>query len=538
MSFKKALLLSLISGLLFFMSWPFPVIPFLNSPLFLFVAFVPLLMIETAFAERTTSLKRIWLFLFSYLTFLIWNVTTTFWVCNASIGGGAMAIICNSLLMTMVFWTYHVMHKRLQPILPFNSQWLFLFFWIGFEYFHLAWELTWPWLTLGNGWAALPAWVQWYEFTGHLGGSVWVLAGNILFMEWMNGRPKRVYALVGVLLLPVVVSMALYFSYEDKGDEWDVVVVQPNIDPYSEKFSGLNYEEQLEKMLSLAAQKVDSSTDFVVFPETALTEEIWDNDFPQSASYHRLKKFLKDYPKLKMIVGAATWHLYKPGDKLSASARKFRNMEGHYDAFNTAFQLDSSENVQTYHKSKLVPGVERMPYPAIFGFLEDLAIDLGGTAGSLGTQEERSVFLGSPSDEIRQPAAVAPVICYESIFGDYVTDYVKLGANMIFIITNDGWWGETPGYKQHLVYGQLRAIETRRSIARSANTGISCFIDQRGEMSQATSWWEPAVIRGTIRANSHDTFFVKTGDLVGRICYYGSGILLLAGIAMRFRKRQ
>ena len=169
-----------------------------------------------------------------------------------------------------------------------------------------------------------------------------------------------------------------------------------------------------------------------------------------------------------------------------------------------------------------------MPYPAVFGFLEKLAIDLGGTAGSLGTQEERSVFI-SPNG-----ISVAPVVCYESIFGEYVGEYVRNGANLIFIITNDGWWGNTPGFSQHLIYGRLRAIETRRSIARSGNTGISCFINQRGDISQATEWWKADVIKGSINSNSGETFYVKFGDIIWRGSFYISGIILLFALAMRF----
>jgi apolipoprotein N-acyltransferase len=167
-----------------------------------------------------------------------------------------------------------------------------------------------------------------------------------------------------------------------------------------------------------------------------------------------------------------------------------------------------------------------MPYPAVFGWLEKFAIDLGGTAGSLGTQEERTVLTGKEG--------VAPVVCYESIYGEYVGEYINNGATLIFIITNDGWWLDTPGYKQHLLYGRLRAIETRRCIARSANTGISCFIDERGDFSQETEWWKPAVIKGSINSNSEKTFYTKFGDVIGRICFYASGIILLLAIVLRF----
>ena len=124
-----------------------------------------------------------------------------------------------------------------------------------------------------------------------------------------------------------------------------------------------------------------------------------------------------------------------------------------------------------------------MPFASILKPLEKFALDMGGSIGSLGVQEESSVFESSIHDIV-----VAPVICYESIYGEYVSSYILKGAQLIFIMTNDGWWEDTPGYHQLLAYARLRAIENRRSIARSANTGISCFINQRGDILQRTEW--------------------------------------------------
>ncbi|HEY4799402.1 MAG TPA: apolipoprotein N-acyltransferase [Bacteroidia bacterium] len=524
---KRLFFLSLLSGALFFLSWP-PI----GFPIILFVAFVPLLQIEQAISSGQTKAKRTFLFGLSYLTFFIWNVSTTWWVYNASLGGAAMAILANSLLMAMVFWIFHVVKKRLLTFnfKPETLNWLFPVLWLAFEHFHHRWDLTWPWLTLGNAFAKNHIWIQWYEFTGVPGGSLWVLALNLFFFDWLNGKPKKVFLIVPTLVVPILISYFIYTTFRinittDLRKKIKVVCVQPNIDPYSEKFSSMNSEEQLNKMLELAKQKIDSSTDYLVFPETALTEDIWENDLDQTQSIKTLREFLKPYPKLKIITGASTWHLYEEGEKLTVTARKFKKQEGYYDAFNTALQIDNSKKIQIYHKSKLVPGVERMPYPAVFGFLENFAIDLGGTAGSLGTQEERTVFTGTEG--------IAPVICYESIYGEYVGEYINNGANLIFIITNDGWWRDTPGYKQHLLYGRLRAIESRRCIARSANTGISCFIDERGDFSQETEWWKPAVIKASINSNSEKTFYTRFGDIIGRICFYASGIILLVAIVLR-----
>ncbi|MCC6370500.1 MAG: apolipoprotein N-acyltransferase, partial [Bacteroidia bacterium] len=181
--------------------------------------------------------------------------------------------------------------------------------------------------------------------------------------------------------------------------------------------------------------------------------------------------------------------------------------------------------------SKLVPGAEILPFAFLFKPFEGLALDLGGTTGTLGSQKERSAFKNTYRD-----LAVAPVICYESVYADYVTAYMRNGANLIFIITNDGWWGNTPGHLQHLNYARLRAIEGRRQIARSANTGISCFIDEFGNVSEATEYWQEAVIQKNMQPIYELTFFSRFGDLLSYASCLLTIVVLAWSVFSRFRK--
>ena len=134
--------------------------------------------------------------------------------------------------------------------------------------------------------------------------------------------------------------------------------------------------------------------------------------------------------------------------------------------------------------------------------------------------------------------SIATIICYESVYGEFVTEFVKNGAELIFLITNDGWWGNTPGHKQHFLYSKLRAIETRRSIARSANTGISCFINQRGDVFQETEYWKPAVIKQSINKNTKFTFYVNYGDYIGRISVFIAVLFFLITVLLAILNRK
>ena len=131
---------------------------------------------------------------------------------------------------------------------------------------------------------------------------------------------------------------------------------------------------------------------------------------------------------------------------------------------------------------------------------------------------------------------VSAVICYESVYGEFFARFARNGAELIFIVTNDGWWGYTPGHRQHFIYSRLRAIETRRSISRSANTGISAFVNQRGDILWQSEYWVPAVMKYDLNANSRITFYSRYGDYLARISAFISVMLLLIAISMALRK--
>jgi apolipoprotein N-acyltransferase len=177
-------------------------------------------------------------------------------------------------------------------------------------------------------------------------------------------------------------------------------------------------------------------------------------------------------------------------------------------------------------------GAERVPFESLFPSLKEFLLDLGGTSGTLGSQNHRSNFTS-----VDGKMQVAPIICYESIYSDYVTEYVRKGANLLFIITNDGWWQDTPGYKQHFAFARIRAIENRRSIARSANTGISGFINQKGDVLSHTEWWKADAISATINANNGETLFTKFPYLIGGIAVISTFILLLLTTVQLWRKK-
>ncbi len=530
MKIKLHLALALLTGLLLTISWP------VNgfTPL-VFIALVPLFFVQKHLGDSNHK----GIFWYAWLAFLVWNVLTTWWIWNSTDVGSIAAFVLNSLFTATVFTLYHLSKKKL-----FNNikgTFIILFYWITWEYIHMNWDLTWSWLNLGNVFASKHIWIQWYEYTGSLGGTAWVLIVNILVFEIIDAIIKKVNKvqiiitstlLVILIIVPIWFSVSIYNNYKEIENPVEVVVVQPNTDPYNEQYS-LPFETILDNNLDLASQKITTSTDFVVFPESTLQEDIWEEWLNRSTSLKKIKNTLAEYPKTAIVIGATTYRNVRDDEKPTNAARKFRNNPGQYYAYNTAILVENDKDFQIHHKSKLTPGVEIMPSWWFLKPIEKLAIDLGGTTGTLGRESKPVSFVSNTTK-----TGISPIICYESVYGEFVANSVKEGAGLIFVITNDGWWGHTPGYKQHFLFSVLRAIETRRSVARSANTGISSFINQRGDVSQKTDYWVPAVISETLNTNSELTYYVKNGDYIARVSAFVSALLILISFTQGYLKKK
>ncbi len=465
----------------------------------------------------------------------IWNVSTTWWIWNASPPGALAAFFANSLIMCLPWWGYKVAKKWMGQRIGYVA---LIAFWMCFEFIHLTdWGLSWPWLTLGNVFATNPGWVQWYEYTGTSGGSLWILLSNVLvfslFREYQEyGRSRKYYLTMGVWLLMLIVP-ALVFNL--KGAEKfnstgkNIVVVQPNIDPYEKVSDAVgSFEMMVHKLVGLSEAIIDSNTTLVVWPETALysSSRIDEENLDQNFFLDPLWSFLKRHPNADLFTGIESFRRFDSATKYS------QDFNGeYYESYNGSVLLDSNGAKGFYHKSMLVPGVETLPW--FLKFIDSWFEKFGGTTAGYARQNERTVL------NARNNIKIAPAICYESIYGEFMSKYVKNGANLICIITNDGWWKKTPGHKQHMNYARLRAIETRTWIARSANTGISCFIDPYGTVINPQPYNETASIKLEYFTSEKRglTFFVKNGDIISRVMVAISGLLILWVIVLKFKKR-
>ena len=540
------LALSVLSGLLLALAWCVQGLALISM-----LAFVPLLWlsdISLKEGKRNAFGRGILLF---YPAFFVFNLITTYWIAYCTLPGAAAAVIANALLQTLVFALWHACRKQVK-----NSVLQAIMlppFWVSFEYLHLNWDLTWPWLTLGNVFATSPAIVQWYSVTGTLGGTVWILLVNFLIYKeplfgWEKKRqPRKCGSIINFVcfIVPLLISLPM-IRYADRHIERDTpieaIIVQQNTDPWVEEYS-LTNEEEVKRVLDVAKPYLSERINLVITPESAIAHTIEMNTLRQHSflegdtryeGFACLDSVIERYPSANFVLGLSTIGIYD--NKVSPVSQEVA--PGKFvEWYNTAGFYNKNGLVSYYHKSRLVPGVEKMPFPNVFGFLGKVLIELGGSNSSLGTDTAQRTFV---FDVDGRTLRVGTGICYESVYGELMGNFVKNGANILSVITNDSWWDDSPGHRQHFEMSRLRAIETRRYVLRAANGGFSVVINPLGDVLEKTNYNERTALHAKVYAQDRMTFYAKHGDYLARIAvvFTIAGILFVIIVAVLKRRNR
>ncbi len=521
MNTRNNICLALTTGLLLGLPWSVPALFF-----FVFFAWGPLLLLEEEVRHQTNPYA---VFNYAFISFLLWNIMGTWWVARAQFVGAILIILTNSALQALVFW----LASRIRTILGIPLLFPFLLIWMGYEHFHLSWDLAWPWLNLGNALATAPKLIQWYEFTGVRGGTLWIILTNFallrVYSTYRNNGPGSIVSVgattLMLLAIPILGSYFIFQNFEEGGETVNIALIQPNLDPYTEKFDPQKHAQHVGEFFRTADAIIDDETQFLFGPETLIVEQIDEKDPSASIYYRTLLEFRKKYPKLNILLGIHSYQKINSED-IPPGSRFNREKNFHYEAFNTALFLPNgpAPAPQFYHKTKLVPLFERMPFVQYLGFLGKYSLELGGYTGTYSLRQESTTFVAPDTS-----TTILPIVCYESIFGPYCSRNLPKEKGFICMITNDGWWKNTPGYLHHFNFSPVRAIENRRDFVRVANTGISALINAKGMVITRTPWWQKTTLKGKIHLHRGQTFFARYGDYLGRISLVFGGFLVLGG---------
>ncbi len=499
--------LILLSPFFLWLSWP----PNTGTVL-IFFSLVPQLLFFKHFIENRQGKK--YLFLISmFLSNFLWNATVTYWLYNTSLVTGIAIQIVNSVMFTIPWGLYSysakLTNKDIKYILLVSS-------WVSLEYIQYHWFLSYPFLNLGNALSTRPHWIQFMEYTGVLGGTLWVLLSNLSVFKLIekvleNGfKPKAGIHLVQsivTILVPIGISIVIFNKYEENGEEVDVLIIHPNVNCRDEKYI-MSQSDLINKYLQLTLEKISSNTDFILWPETAIPNMGWMIDLSQNRDLQRIYNDLSKFDKANLITGGI---LYE-----QSNYSKDFNLNYHepfkiwYRTYNAAVKLSVANNVLDVRtKEKLVPVEETTPNKLTY-FLRKTFSSLGGFRFS--HQKKGDDFFITENG-----VHALSMICYESLYGQFTAEKLKNEKSIIFILLNEGWYRNIVGASQFMYYSCIRAIESRRSIARSSNDGISCTINQKGQIENKLSSFSPQAINVRLELNNKRTFYSIFGDYLGKL---------------------
>jgi apolipoprotein N-acyltransferase len=401
-----------------------------------------------------------------------------------------------------------------------------------------------PWATLGyaqhQNLALMPlvAWTGVYglSFLSVLGAAALSsffepagLATDSLPASGHRGRRWGAWAALGVVVLAHALGASLDASRAAR--DWPVVrvaVLQGNIDQ-GVKWSPEWAERTLAIYGELTREAVAEGAEIVVWPETAAPGSL-DSD---PALRGRVAALAAETRAFLVVGGVGVDGL----DPVTGQP----NGLGEVKIYDSAFLFDAAgRGLGRYDKTHLVPFGEYLPFRPVLGrFIRAIATGSAGRDVTPG-ESPRSVVLPGVGAESGEPAVTVGVpICYELLFPDLVRRFVGDGADVLFAITNDAWYGRTGAPYQFLVMTAMRSAEGRVWTARAANTGVSALIDERGRVREQTRIFERDFLVGEVPVRPpgvDDSFYVRYGNLFALACW-GGLLALWAGALVRGRGR-
>ena len=511
---NKERLLLILSGVLLGIS--FPPFPF-PCQLFMFFGLIPYLYV----IEKKTKLIDI--NRSSYLAFFVFGLITLYWVGswqkNADpflMISGILLIFVNPLFLlipsTLLYFSRRVLPQRL-------TLFLFPLFWVTYEYAYMITDLSFPWLTLGDGLSHFTAFIQIADVIGTLGLSLIVVLINVLlYKSYFNFKQKRKIAYYNLSAAVFIYSFILIYGFIKLNDfklsdkKIKVGLIQPNINPW-EKWNIGNLNDFTKLYMDLSREAVKKGAKLIVWPETAIPVYLLSGGYDETLDsiYNFVEK-----NNVYLLTGMPDIRYYHEPEKMPNDV-KYNSNIGYYATYNAILLFSpDTRMVQRYGKMKLVPFGERVPFVDQFPFLgKIIKWGVGITGWNVG--KDTTVFKIKDSDlsnSANDTVKIDGLVCYESIYPIFVSEFVRRGAQFITVVTNDSWYGNSSGPYQHKEMSVLRGVENRRTVIRAANGGISCIIDPLGRTEIHSQMFTRTFLVGDVIIQNDETFFTKHAYLV------------------------
>ncbi|MCC6866281.1 MAG: apolipoprotein N-acyltransferase [Ignavibacteria bacterium] len=540
----NTLIFCIISGLLLGFSYP----PF-KTWFFIYPGLMLLLYLVLNAVRLRQAFGR------AYLTMFIFNEVSLYWISGwhsddtfLKIGGVATVFVHSLFMLIPLLIIYGVAKYKKSLAIA-----LFPLIWVGYEYFDNVWQFSFPWLELGNTETYNLTRIQTAELFGVHGLSFLICVitailyftySNIYHRSWKTRSLKSIISLViifGLILFPNFygnyrlnsVDNTKYFDVSSRSKTVNTAIIQSNTDPFK-KWKG-DHDKLLDTYIDGLHDGLKFNPDMLVLHETSTPYYFLDD-----VNLLKSKRFfdLADSSDKYIMMGIPYRYYYNDTDKIPSDHRTSEPSKRKFDVFNAAILIEPHKHYKEFkiHKKvKLVPFSERIPYQEKVPFLKKwFTWGVGISGWQMGN--DKTIF--TLKDSVKGiDTKFAGLICFESVFSEFVSEFAKNGAEYFIIVTNDGWWGNTSGPEQHNQYAVLRAIENRKWIVRCAQTGVSCFIDPIGNIHDRIEYWQQGVADRNITANTEITIYTEYGDLTGKLGMITIILSFLGAVTFYFYKK-
>ncbi|MEY2558648.1 MAG: apolipoprotein N-acyltransferase [Verrucomicrobiota bacterium] len=497
------------------------------------------------------NLKRQWLrdLLLGYVAGLAFFWTVFFWLRTVTVPGLILVGAYMAIYFALWSWICGLLRPALRAPAVANrwtqpapnesplsrSPWLrstnnlrlaFLLaaVWVALEWLRSLVFSGWGWNSLGSALHAQLAIIQIAEFTGVAGLSFLVAFTNVIlltsarrFLLETQVRPMRPHFDLTLTMAAIVGVMGFgvhSLRVERSEKTINVALVQPNI-PREQKFGAEFAQSIFDRFTRLSSPALGASVrpDLLVWPESSMPGPVLQDELS-----HRFVTDFSTSARTDLLLGTID---------LTET-----------EAYNAALLVsESGERVQIYRKVHLVPFGEYVPGRHTIPLLARVVGDQVPDDFAFG--KEHTVF-----HLTNEKAVVAPLICFEDTIGDLARQFVLRGANLLVNVTNDGWFLRSAGSQQHVANAVFRCVETRLPMVRAANTGVTCFVNEFGRVTQILldergSQFTEGVLTGqvSIPTTPELTFYVRHGELFAQSCV-GLAFLTLALLSLRLVRRK
>lgn len=547
----KLVLLGVLTGALLGIS--FPPMPFY---LFAFIAFLPLF-----YALEMPNKKY---FVMLYFTFFTYHGLTNWWISSFQketdpylMMAGFAIWLTHAFFLMLPILAYSFIFKKFNRKIALN---FFPFIWVAFEWIHSQSDLSYPWLTIGNTQILNNTWIQFIDITGIWGASFFICYVNVLIYQIAiqikdnfggvitNQIIKDKLFIKNVIIIALIILCPLIYGHFRKIEfNFDnllkthktvkVAVVQPSINPWQKWANGPFEQILLHQHIQDSLTKYQGKPDLSVWSETAIG--FLGLDFNSEHNMSFLQKWV-DESNHSLLSGFCEYYFYKANEEAPITAMTTKvEPKVKYDNFNSAIMLNprpniSKDKLQIYYKMRLTPFAERLPFADNLSFAKKwFEWGVGISAWGLG-KEQRNLYLFKDNQAI----PFGNIICIESIYPEFVRNFAFMGAEVMTVITNDAWYDYTPGPEQHFQIACARAIENKRCIARSANTGVTGFISPIGESIKRAEQYKRTAVMQDLPLIKEKTFYTIYGDWLGKLSVIITFSLLIFGFLNSKRLRK